>query len=137
MALVKAGFGDMIDPNKCEVGQTVVQGYYIGDNQGTWGPIGQFIQKETNKKVGVPLTGQLKFVFEREIEPGFYVEITYQGSETMEKGKYKGKKVHRWDTAYDPEDLYKGVVGKGSKFDPDSAIDSDDDDTPSGYDEDL
>ena len=136
MALLKAGFGRLIDPNKCKVGEVVVKGYYIGDTEGQFGPIGQFIQKETNEKVGLPLTGQLKFVFEKEIETRYYVEIEYRGKETMQKGKFKGKSVHSWDTAYDPDDLYGGQVGKGSSFDPDEGIDCDDCDE-SGYDSEL
>lgn len=83
--------------SECEEGQVLVEGTYIGRSPNKFGKENFDFKSITNEVVCLNHSGQLSYLVENFLVEGQYCRVTYLGTETLEKGPFKGKAVHRFD----------------------------------------
>lgn len=86
--------------NECEEGDVLVEGIYVGEIEGKFGP--QSLFREKNQKVVIG-GRHLMYLLENEASEGDIVRVTYAGQETLTSGKFKGKPVHKFELEVDDE----------------------------------
>ena len=99
MAFVQSGRGSRTYIKLAEQsdGDVLVEGYYVGDEEGKYGKSYIFRQQADDSVVGFNQTGKLTKWIEENVVTGDLVKIVYRGKQTMESGKFAGKPVHDFD----------------------------------------
>lgn len=99
MAFVQSGRGSRTYIKLAEQsdGDVLVEGYYVGDEEGKYGKSYIFRQQADDSVVGLNQTGKLTKWIEENVVTGDLVKIVYRGMQTMESGKFAGKPVHDFD----------------------------------------
>jgi hypothetical protein len=104
MAFQKVGSGKFkfIKYKDAEEGQILAEGTYLGTRQGQYG-IQHQVKEDSGDITVLNSAGHLNFLLENHVSRGDYIQVTYAGVETLEKGKFKGKEVHKFEVGVDPE----------------------------------
>lgn len=133
MAFKKVGNGNFkyLKYAECEEGQVLATGTYLGSRQGTYG-IQHQIREDGGDVTVLNSSGHLNFLLENHVSKGDYIQVIYRGTETMKKGKFKGKDMHQFEVAVDDE------RGRDDSAAPiaSATVSADDDDDVGGEDED-
>src|SRR6185436_18328781 len=98
MAFQKVGNGKFkfLKYAECKEGEILAEGTYLGTRQGQYG-IQHQVRDEKGDITVLNSAGHLNHLLENHASNGDYIQVTYVGVETLEKGKYKGKEVHKFD----------------------------------------
>lgn len=97
---------------ECEQGQRlVVEGLYVGPEQGKYGV--QHVFKQKDKEVVVlNSSGHLNWLLENYASAGTSLcNVIYDGKTVLDKGPMKGKEAHRFELEID-DTVYKTVASE-------------------------
>lgn len=87
----------------CEEGDIVAEGIYTGSREGQYG-IQHYVREQDGVSVVLNSAGHLNYLLkEAGVKKGNLIQVTYAGTEKLEKGKYKNKDVHKFELAIDEE----------------------------------
>lgn len=82
-------------------GDVIVEGYYKGVIDGKYGDQYKFT-KPNGTDVILSKAGHLAYLLEK-VSEGDLTRVTYGGTDTLDKGPFAGKEVHRFSVAVDRE----------------------------------
>lgn len=111
--------------DKMSVGEVIAEGWYEGTVRSTFDHDNYLIREANGEVVEVNYCGHLAHKWEKcKILVGDYVKLVYQGSEILEKGKFKGKMSHHVQLLRDPDlcrrpgqkELTQQQQARGPKF---------------------
>ncbi len=87
-------------------GDVLLIGTFIESKHGKYTLDHYFHAADDNRKLCINGNGHLDYLM-TDIKPGWEVQVTYLGEETLTKGTYEGKMSHQFDVAVDEK--YLGV----------------------------
>lgn len=95
----------------------VVMGEFIGSTEGKYGAQHNFIELQTGQHVVLNKAGGLDWRIEKgHIFEGGVYDVTYDGKEKLEKGKFAGKDANKFKIAqYNDEELVEAGVKKANR----------------------
>lgn len=86
---------------ECEKGQLLVEGIFVGEEQGKFGP--QFLFRSSSELV-VLGGGHLKYLVHEHLNPGMLCRVIYDGQIKLTSGAFKGKMSHQFELEVDMGD---------------------------------
>lgn len=100
---VEAGNNKYIKYADCEVDDVIAEGIYTGSREGQYG-IQHYVRQDDGTTVVLNSAGHLNFLLkDGNVRKGDLIQVTYCGTEKLEKGKYKNKDVHKFELAIDED----------------------------------
>lgn len=86
--------------SECSKGDVLVQGKYLGTSPNKFGKDNHdFKPVDGGPTVCLNSAGHLNYLIESNVMVGDIVQVTYEGTEKLDKGAFKGKDVHKFDLA--------------------------------------
>jgi len=88
---------------ECKKGQVLIkEGLYIGDSPNQFGRDNHDFKEKDGTVVSLNASGQLDYILQNNVQIGDTVKVVYQGTSTLEKGRYKNKEAHNFDVFVKP-----------------------------------
>ena len=83
----------------CEAGDVLVQGKYLGTSPSKFGKDNHDFKPAEGPTVCLNSAGHLNYLIENNVQIGDMVQVTYEGTDVLDQGAFKGKEVHKFDVA--------------------------------------
>lgn len=111
---------------ECSKGDILAEGHFRRTGEDTFGNITYHI-KEDDRMVVLNSSGHLNHQMMNEgIKPGDYIQVVYNGTMKLEKGKFKGKDCHQFILS---QDFSRGIAASApvsaAPSTPDTLTDAD------------
>jgi len=88
---------------ECKKGQVLIkEGLYIGDSPNQFGRDNHDFKEKDGTVVSLNASGQLDYILQNNVKIGDTVKVVYQGTSTLEKGRYKNKEAHNFEVFVKP-----------------------------------
>ena len=94
----KVGMKKYFKLAECEAGQVLVQGIYTGKELNKFNTNNYNFRPEEGPTVSLS-GGHLTYLMENNVKEGDLCQVTYLGTELLDKGAFKGKSSHQFEVA--------------------------------------
>ena len=87
----------------CDAGEVLAEGFLTKIIQDQYGNPCYLVKGDDGVVTGLNSSGHLNYLMEQDAYVGACIQVVYEGTEIMEKGRFKGKPAHRFSLLIDRE----------------------------------